>query len=484
MNPEGDDRSTTVDPAEVERAEHPDSFDPGTETGYLRRGHRDHDLDIDSGAAPFDPGPDHYDDRRARRDAKKAEKSERKRLEREAKDRATRERAEAQAREKQVAASRDRAERERRATEEADRAERDRLARDEDLKAQRERTREAEAEKADRAHAERGRLRQEERDRAASERAERKRAKQAEREQRDAGVQAERERIAAERAERDRAERERARRRQPSSGGTAVASRPKATTKLKPSERLKLSDLNLQPAGKPSPEAPAPRLSHKPAHVSLRWPTAKVGAALLVVAAVAALAGSAVGLPVPGLSDDSAGQPTDSGVDPASLALLDAGTPVGLSEGPYHPVVGDEIGYGEQLAKFGAPRSGRRHEGQDVFAKPGTPLVSVRDGVVVDGEPEDGPYSGGRGNYVVIYSQLDGRSYVYLHMLKPSLVKKGDIVEAGQPIGQVGCTGSCDGPHLHFEVRNGRQTLTAETKAVDPLPLLKDWPSVPVPAQG
>ena len=70
MSSAGDDRSTTADPAEAERAEHPDSFDPGPETGYLRRGHRDHDLNIDSGAAPFDPGPDHYDDRRAKSGAR------------------------------------------------------------------------------------------------------------------------------------------------------------------------------------------------------------------------------------------------------------------------------------------------------------------------------------------------------------------------------------------------------------------------------
>ena len=246
-----------------------------------------------------------------------------------------------------------------------------------------------------------------------------------------------------------------------------------------------LDGFNVKPTGAPSREPAAPRLSDEPAHVSLRMPTAKVAAALLAVAAVAGLAGSAIGLPMPDLGSDSPnGEPGGTGVDAAALALLDAGTPVGLSKGPYHPVVGDEIGYAERDAKFGAPRSGRRHEGQDVFAKPGTPLVSVRDGVVVDGAPENGRFSGGRGNYVVVYSRLDDRSYVYLHLLRPALVEKGEIVEAGQPLGQVGCTGSCDGPHLHFEVRNGRQTLTAETKAVDPLPLLREWPSVPVPAQG
>ena len=462
MSSAGDDRSTTADPAEAERAEHPDSFDPGPETGYLRRGRRDHDLNIDSGAAPFDPGPDHYDDRRARHETKKTEKAERKRREREQKQRAAQERAEAVAREKHESARRERAERARRAADEAHRAERERIERDDELRGQREGAREAEAEKAERAHVERERLRREERERDGREREERKRAKWAERERRDAELRTERERVAAERAERDRA--------------TAVASRTKPT--------LKLTDLNLKPAGKPSPEPPAPRVSDEPAHVSLRRPTAKVGVALLIVAATAALAGSALGLPVPGFGDDSASEgSSETAVGAAALGLLGGGTPVGLSKGPYHPVVG-EVGYGESLAKFGAARSGRRHEGQDVFAKPGTPLVSVRDGVIVDSSTENGQYSGGRGNYIVVYSRLDDRSFVYVHMLKPALVDKGEIVEAGQPLGQVGCTGSCDGPHLHFEVRNGSQTLTAETKAVDPLPLLREWPSVPVPAQG
>ena len=56
-----------ADPAAAEHAEHPASFDPGTETGYLRRGARSHELDPDAGAAPFDPGPEHYDGRRAKR---------------------------------------------------------------------------------------------------------------------------------------------------------------------------------------------------------------------------------------------------------------------------------------------------------------------------------------------------------------------------------------------------------------------------------
>ena len=51
-------------------------------------------------------------------------------------------------------------------------------------------------------------------------------------------------------------------------------------------------------------------------------------------------------------------------------------------------------------------------------------------------------------------------------MLKPALVRAGERVKAGQLVGYVGCTGSCDGPHLHFEVRRGRAVFGPQKKAV------------------
>lgn len=433
MTPPRDKRGAIADPADAERAEHPDSFDPGPETGYLRRGHRDHDLELDGGGAPFDPGPDHYDDRRAKRVARRRAKAERKRLKRERAERAARENEQRRRRERAAARAEAQATLERRKREQGVRAEQERA-----LLAQREARRQAEAKPSERTAAERERLRREDGERTARTKRTRKRAK-----------------------------RSQLPRRKRAAGGAERTRSP-----------------GLRPAPGPAP-APPPRLADDPAHVSLRLPTLKAGVALAAVTGLAAIAGSALGLPVPGLGGDSTGESSalTGSADAAALAFLDGGTPVGLSKGPYHPVVG-QIGYGESAAKFGASRGGRSHEGQDVFAKPGSPLVAVRAGEVVDESPEGGRYSGGRGNYVVIYSQLDGRSYVYLHLLKRALVRKGDSVAAGQPIGQVGCSGSCDGPHLHFEVRNGRQTLRAKTKPVNPLPLLAQWPQVPLPGRG
>jgi murein DD-endopeptidase MepM/ murein hydrolase activator NlpD len=121
--------------------------------------------------------------------------------------------------------------------------------------------------------------------------------------------------------------------------------------------------------------------------------------------------------------------------------------------------------WGEADARFGAYRGGHMHEGQDIFARPGTPLLAVRDGRVVETGDD-----GGRGNYIAIWSRPAHSTFVYLHMLRPPRLHAGDRVRMGQRVGAVGCTGSCWGDHLHLEVRRGRGTTG---RPHDPLPLLK-----------
>jgi murein DD-endopeptidase MepM/ murein hydrolase activator NlpD len=204
----------------------------------------------------------------------------------------------------------------------------------------------------------------------------------------------------------------------------------------------------------------------------LFWPTAKAGFAVTVVLGLSAALGSAIGLPVPGLD---AGAGHGSLLNSAALFGVDQGTPQGLSAGYVFPLEGPHD-FGDKLAGFGSPRYGHVHEGQDIFGKTGTPEVAVHDGVVVDRGKSSDPDSGGRGNYLAIYSPADGHSFVYMHMLKPSPAELGQRVHAGQVVGQLGCSGSCEGPHLHFEVRIGKASLGAETRAVDPLPYLRQWP--------
>ena len=90
---------------------------------------------------------------------------------------------------------------------------------------------------------------------------------------------------------------------------------------------------------------------------------------------------------------------------------------------------------------------GRGHNGQDMFAACGTPLVAARAGRV-----REAGYNGAGGNYVVISSQATGFDYVYMHLNAPPLVREGDRVTTRQPLGAVGQTGNAWGCHLHFEL--------------------------------
>ena len=159
----------------------------------------------------------------------------------------------------------------------------------------------------------------------------------------------------------------------------------------------------------------------------------------------------------------------------AALAASALALAPGAEARPYSVTPGAQLvfpvsgpaGFGETGAKFGAARGGRSHDGQDVFAPAGTPLLAVSDGRV--SETGNG---GGRGNYVAIWDPAHLRTYVYLHLLEPAHVRTGDRVAAGERIGSVGCTGSCWGDHLHFEIRRGRSLAGP---AIDPLPLLMRW---------
>jgi murein DD-endopeptidase MepM/ murein hydrolase activator NlpD len=114
---------------------------------------------------------------------------------------------------------------------------------------------------------------------------------------------------------------------------------------------------------------------------------------------------------------------------------------------------------------WGAPRGvGRRHEGQDIFAPRGTPILSATNGYVYKiGENN-------LGGQTVSVIGSGGRVYYYAHLdsYAPGL-EVGDRVSKRTVLGFVGTTGNAQGtpPHLHF----GVYTLTG---AINPLPLLTD----------
>ena len=122
--------------------------------------------------------------------------------------------------------------------------------------------------------------------------------------------------------------------------------------------------------------------------------------------------------------------------------------------------------YAEEAARFGG---GRGHQGQDVFAACGTPIVAVRGGVVKFKE-----FQSAAGNYVVIDGARTGVDFGYMHMREAALVSVGDRVRTGQPIGFVGATGRASGCHLHFEEWTAPGWYSGGS-AFDPLPDLRAW---------
>ncbi len=100
---------------------------------------------------------------------------------------------------------------------------------------------------------------------------------------------------------------------------------------------------------------------------------------------------------------------------------------------------------GRLSSRFGM-RHGRLHEGIDVVAARGTPILAAESGRVI--------HSGRLGSYgkVVIVKHAGAFRTVYAHASK-LLVRKGEFVERGQKVAEVGSTGRSNGPHVHFEIR-------------------------------
>ena len=104
---------------------------------------------------------------------------------------------------------------------------------------------------------------------------------------------------------------------------------------------------------------------------------------------------------------------------------------------------------GTQTSPFG-PRWGRNHDGVDLAAPTGTAIRAAACGSVSFAGQQSG-----YGNIVCI-THTSQFSTCYAHMSRFA-TSQGAQVRQGQVIGYVGCTGSCTGPHLHFETRvNGQ----------------------------
>jgi hypothetical protein len=125
--------------------------------------------------------------------------------------------------------------------------------------------------------------------------------------------------------------------------------------------------------------------------------------------------------------------------------------------------------YGQAGARFGAGRGGRSHQGHDVFARCGAPLVAARGGKV--------QYTGfhrAAGYYLVVDGDGTDVDYAYMHLAQPTPFRTGDRVYTGQRVGSVGDTGNARGCHLHFEMWNAPGWYEGGRPS-DPLPALQAW---------
>ncbi|MGA8942210.1 MAG: peptidoglycan DD-metalloendopeptidase family protein, partial [Thermoactinomyces sp.] len=105
-------------------------------------------------------------------------------------------------------------------------------------------------------------------------------------------------------------------------------------------------------------------------------------------------------------------------------------------------------------------REYRMHEGIDIAAKMGTPIIAAASGKVIVSRPSIGY------GYIVVIYHGNGISTLYAHMYAQTVkVDVGQQVSAGDVIAAVGSNGFSTGPHLHFEVHRN-------SKPVDPMSFL------------
>jgi murein DD-endopeptidase MepM/ murein hydrolase activator NlpD len=166
-------------------------------------------------------------------------------------------------------------------------------------------------------------------------------------------------------------------------------------------------------------------------------------AVLVVVTVLAALAAPQVGRLRPLVNQLRQ-------ANPARVLPLPPKPPTGRSAAGICPVKGPvRIGQG-----WGAPRDGgrRRHQGIDLLAPAGTPLVAVANGRISRLSNRDR----GRGGISLWLRDRRGTAYYYAHN-QHNLVHLGQQVQAGQLLGRVGATGNARGgpAHLHFQIHPG-----------------------------
>lgn len=126
----------------------------------------------------------------------------------------------------------------------------------------------------------------------------------------------------------------------------------------------------------------------------------------------------------------------------------------GLFQWPLPKAFRITSGFGERTDPFTGERD--FHNGTDIAAPAGTPILAAADGTVTLANGTD-PWGGGYGYYVKI-GHGSGMETLYAHC-SAICVTPGQSVRQGEVIGYVGSTGNSTGNHLHFEIIvNGQKT--------------------------
>lgn len=127
------------------------------------------------------------------------------------------------------------------------------------------------------------------------------------------------------------------------------------------------------------------------------------------------------------------------------------------------PIPVKEVKSSQLADTWNAARSDNRlHQGIDIFARRGTPVLSTTEGIILN------VGSNNLGGKVVWVLGPGGQRHYYAHLDRYAEIAAGDRVVPGSEIGYVGNTGNARGtsPHLHYGIYTG-------SGAINPYPLLK-----------
>lgn len=141
-----------------------------------------------------------------------------------------------------------------------------------------------------------------------------------------------------------------------------------------------------------------------------------------------------------------------------------------VADGAVFPVQGTH-NFGNAENRYGAPRAGYFHEGQDVLTAEGTPVVAPLGGTISSTSYQ----ASGAGYYIVEHTGI-GFDFMYAHCkAATTVVSAGQTVSPGSAICQAGQTGDATAPHLHFEMWVDGWHESSASHSIDPLPYLEAW---------